>query len=567
MVQWVKFSGLTWNKQGSGFWYGRYDAPKAGEALTGSNKFNKIYFHRLGDAQDKDELIWQDKDHGEWGFGVETSEDGRFLVLSISNGAGSQNGVSFRDLGDTDRVAGGNWVPLVEGFGGRFDFVGAVGDDLYFRTDFGAPKGRMVQVKLGRYLDRTRYAKPKKAQKLPTPAAEIGADPRALLLRSEAKEVTLPGDWTQVVAEDEATLQAVAQAGDGYILSYLRNAYSELKMWDAKTGRLAALPSPPFSTVNAVSARQGSSEAFVSSVDFLQPPQVGRIDLATGRLVPWFAAKHGLDAARFQVRQVHAKSRDGTPVPLFLVHRADLPANGENPVFLYAYGGFNATVTPNYNPAWQTWVELGGVLAVAVLRGGGEFGESWHKAGMRGNKQNVFDDFIGAAQWLVDHKLSRPGRVAIAGGSNGGLLVGACMTQRPELFGAALPAVGVMDMLRFHQFTIGWAWVPEYGSAANADDFSWLRKYSPLHNLKPAVPYPPTLVTTADHDDRVVPGHSFKFAAALQAANPGGIGLIRVETKAGHGAGKPTSKLIDEWADRLAFVARVFDVQTPAGWN
>ncbi len=567
VVQWVKFSGLTWNKRGTGFWYGRYDAPKAGEALTGSNKFNRIHFHKLGDAQDKDELVWQDKDHGEWGFGIETSEDGRFLVLSISNGAGSQNALAFRDLNDADRIAGGNWVQLVEGFGGRFDFVGASGDDLWLRTDFGAAKGRIVQVKLGRFVDRTSYAKLKKGQKLPTPVSQLGADPKALLLQSEGKGVGLPGDWTQAVAAEEATLQGVTQAGEGLILNYLRNAYGELKLYDPKSGAVRELATPAFSTINSVSSRQGSNEVFISSVDFLTPPKVSAFDIGTGALTAWFAAKHGLDATKYQVRQVKAPSRDGTPVPLFLVHRADLPKNGENPVFLYAYGGFNANITPNYSPAWQTWVEMGGVLAVAVLRGGGEFGESWHKAGMRGSKQNVFDDFIGSAQWLVDQKLSRPGRIAIAGGSNGGLLVGACMTQRPDLFGAALPAVGVMDMLRFHKFTIGWAWVPEYGSADNAEDFKWLRKYSPLHNLKPGVAYPPTLVTTADHDDRVVPGHSFKFAAALQAASPAGVGLIRIETKAGHGAGKPTSKMIEEWADRLAFVARVFDLAAPAAWK
>ncbi|MSQ83425.1 MAG: S9 family peptidase [Myxococcales bacterium] len=567
-LRWVKFSGLTWDRKGTGFWYGRYDAPKPGEALTGSNKFNKLYFHKLGQTQDQDELVWQDKDHGDWGFAAELSEDGRFLVVGISNGAASQNGVMVKDLADGEPVANGSWLSVVSGFGARFDFLGSDGATLYFRTDFLAAKGRIVQVRLARFATSSRLVKPTKGKKLPTATASLGADPKEVLLASEATAAALPGDWTQVVAEDDATLLAATQAGDGLILSYLRNAYSELRTWNSKTGAIVKVATPQFATVNAVSAHQGSQEVFISSADFLSPPQVSTLDLKTGALAKWFAAQHGLDPAKYKVEQIKAPSRDGTIVPVFLVHRQELVRDGTNPVFLYAYGGFNSSVTPNYSPAWQTWIEMGGVLAVAVLRGGGEFGEQWHKAGMRGNKQNVFDDFIGSAQWLVTNRVAQPGKIAIAGGSNGGLLVGACMTQRPDLFGAALPAVGVMDMLRFHKFTIGWAWVPEYGSADNADEFRWLRKFSPLHNLRSGVRYPPTMVTTGDHDDRVVPGHSFKFTAALQAANPWpGVSLIRIETKAGHGAGKPTGKMIEEWADRLGFLSKVLNVPAPAAWK
>jgi prolyl oligopeptidase len=376
-----------------------------------------------------------------------------------------------------------------------------------------------------------------------------------------------PERWRDVVPQREDKLEDARLVGDRLVTLWLRDATSRLRVagLDGRGEREIALPE--LGTVGALSAERGDSAVFYAFTSFLTPPSIHRLDPATGRTELWRRPKVDFDPAPYVTEQVFYTSRDGTRVPMFVTRRRDLPRDGSAPTYLYAYGGFNVSILPSFSTSYAAWLEQGGVVAVPNLRGGGEYGEAWHEAGMRERKQNVFDDFIAAAEYLVRERYTRPARLAIAGGSNGGLLVGAAITQRPELFGAALPAVGVMDMLRFHRFTIGWAWVPEYGSADSAAQFAYLHRYSPLHNLKPGTDYPATMVTTADHDDRVVPAHSFKFAAALQAATTGrrGPALVRIETRAGHGAGKPTTKIIEEQADRLAFLVRALgmDAVTP----
>lgn len=554
VLQWVKFSGITWHPDGSGFWYNRYDAPKDGEQLTGVNKFQKVCFHKLGTPQQDDVVVHQEPSQPEWGFGADLSDDGRFWVLAISHGADKKNAVLVREL-----VAGRLSEPvwLASGFGANFTFAGSSDQTLYFRTDWGAPRGRLLAVDL-------RRATLRPPTKL-TPSPLVGLSAPTI---SSEKSEALPAQWREVVAQADATLLDAALVGQGVILSWLDKAASRLSFVDLAGKPLKAPDFPTLGSISGLSGEAGQAHLYFSSVDFLAPPKVWDVDLSAATQSVWFQAKAGLAASDYEVAQVLARSKDGTQVPVFVVAKKGLPHDGSAPAYLYGYGGFAVSITPFYQPFLQAWLEAGGVLAVAVLRGGNEFGEAWHQAGQLGNKQNVFDDFIAAAEMLVAQKWTRAGRLAIAGGSNGGLLVGACMTQRPELFGAALPAVGVMDMLRYHLFTIGWAWVPEYGSSADAKAFDWLVRYSPLHNLKAGTAYPATLVTTGDHDDRVVPGHSFKFAAALQAAQAGPAPtLIRIETRAGHGAGKPTSKQIDEATDRMAFLFKVFDLAVPEAWR
>jgi len=563
-LRWVKFSGIAWNREGTGFWYSRFDPPKDGEKLTGANENQKVCFHRLGDPQDSDAVVWRDDAHPKWGFTAEVSDDARFLVIDVHPGAGAENGILVQALDGS--VAGGKVFELVGGFGARFDFVGGDDGRLYFRTDLGAPRGRLVSVRLSDLAPPAAPARRAKAVAAPSPLQV--ADPSPAHVASEATAAALPPPWRVDVGEDgAATLQGALVAKGGVVLSYLRDAHSELRVADPLAKGTVPLAAPPHGTIAGLSGHAGSPVVYFSHVGFLAPPAVAAIDLGKGgAATAWFTPPAGLPPGDYTVAQVKARSKDGTQVPVFVVNKANLVKDGTAPTYLYGYGGFGVDITPTYQPAWRAWLEMGGVVAVAVLRGGGEYGDAWHEAGRLGRKQNVFDDFIAAAEWLVAERVTSPRRLAIAGGSNGGLLVGACLNQRPDLFGAALPAVGVMDMLRYHKFTIGWAWVSEYGSADDPKAFEWLRRISPVHNVRSDVAYPPVLVTTGDHDDRVVPAHSYKYTAALQHARPTDTVLIRVETRAGHGAGKPTGKLIEEWADRLAFLARVLGVQAPPAW-
>ena len=533
-LRWVKFSGLAWDVTGTGFYYSRYDAPVTGQEFSGVNEFHKLCFHRLGTAQAADVVVYERKDQKTWGFAGDLTEDGRYLLITTWRGAESKNALAVLDL-QTKAKAGSVLaiVHLVTGFEGEYVPIGNDGPLLWVRTDLDAPRGRIVAMDLRK------------------PAA----------------------GWKEVIAQGPATLDAAHVVGDRFVVHTMRDARSEVRLHhlDGKLDKLLDLPAP--GSAEGFGGKRSERETFYAFSSFLFPGAIYRYDFATGKTDVFARPDLGFDPARFETKQVFVTSADGTQVPMFVTHQQGLKLDGSNPTYLFGYGGFNVTMTPFFSPAILTWMQMGGVFAMPVLRGGGEYGQAWHEAGMKANKQRVFDDFIASAQWLVKQGYTSPKHLGIGGGSNGGLLVGACLTQRPELFGAALPAVGVMDMLRFHNFTIGWAWVPEYGSSDDAKDFAVLFKYSPLHNIRAGVRHPATLVTTADHDDRVVPGHSFKFAATLQKAQAQGGAdgvppvLIRIETKAGHGAGKPTAKLIDEAADRWAFLVRHLGLKLPADFK
>ncbi len=519
-LEWVKFSGASWTPDGKGFYYSRYDEPKDASIKTAVNYYQKLYFHRLGTPQSVDTLVYERKDQKEWGFGGQVTEDGRYLVINVSQGTDPKNRVYYLDL----RAADGKVVELLNDFDASYNFLGNEGTLFWFQTDLQAPRGRIVGI-----------------------------------------DVADPGRerWKSIVPEAAETLSRATVVGDRFLAGYLKDARTQVKVFrlDGTFERLVDLPG--IGSAFGFSGEREDRETFYGFTGFTTPSTIYRYDVATGRSTLFRRPKVDFDPDAYETRQVFYESKDGTRVPMFIVHRKGLRLDGDNPAYLYGYGGFNASLTPAFSVSSLVWLEMGGVYAQPNLRGGGEYGEDWHLAGTKLRKQNVFDDFIAAAEWLIANKYTSPARLAIGGGSNGGLLVGACMTQRPELFGATLPAVGVMDMLRFHKFTIGWAWTSDYGSSENPDEFRALLAYSPLHNLKPATRYPATLVTTADHDDRVVPGHSFKFAAAMQAAQGGPAPvLIRIETRAGHGAGKPTSKQIEEQADRWAFLLKTFGLET-----
>lgn len=516
-LDWVKFSGASWKKDGSGFYYSRYDAPPDGGRLTQVNENQKLFFHALGRPQSADTLIYARPDHPKWGFGGEVTEDGGYLVISASEGTDTRNRVFYQILS-----ANGPVIELLDEFDAKYHFIGNEGALFYFYTDLKAPRGRVIAIDL---------ARPDRSQ------------------------------WKEIVPEADATLTGASLVADRLILDYLRDARSEVKTAALDGRPMGAIDLPGVGTAGGFGGRRDDQETFYSFTSVATPGRVYRHDFKTGRSTLWKQPKTAFNPEDYTVDQVFYRSRDGTRAPMFLAYKKGLKPTGKTPTLMYAYGGFNISLTPTFNVANLAWMEMGGLYAQPTLRGGGEYGDAWHKAGTKLQKQNVFDDFISAGEWLIGNGWTKPSRLAISGGSNGGLLVGACMTQRPDLFGACLPAVGVMDMLRFQKFTIGWAWTSDYGSSDNPDEFKALFAYSPYHNLKSGVAYPPTLVTTGDHDDRVVPAHSFKFAARLQACQRGeNPVLIRIETKGGHGAGKPTAKIIEESADRLAFVAAQFDL-------
>jgi prolyl oligopeptidase len=512
-IRWSKFSSAAWMKDGSGFFYSRFDAPKPGEALTGVNKNQKVYFHRLGTAQEADTLTYARPDKPDWGLVGDVTDDGRYLLIYQSEGTDPRNRIFVKDLAKPDSQV----EPFLDEFDASYSVVGNDGATFYVVTDQGAPRKRLVAITLGQ----------------PAPAA-----------------------WKTLIPEGpkQDVLDDVTMAGNRFVATWQIDAQNKLRVYglDGAMAHEVALP-----TIGSVqfTGRREQAEGFYAFASFAHPTAIYRLDVAAGRSTVFKQPRVAFDPAEYETTQVFYPSKDGTRVPMFITHKKGLQKTGTNPTYLYGYGGFDISLTPAFSPANLAWMELGGIYAVANLRGGGEYGKAWHDAGRLNNKQNVFDDFIAAAEYLIAQKYTSTPKLAIGGGSNGGLLVGAVMTQRPELFGAALPAVGVMDMLRFHKFTIGWAWKSDYGSSETREGFDVLYKYSPLHNLKPGTAYPATMVTTADHDDRVVPAHSFKFAAALQAAHKGPQPvLIRIETKAGHGAGKPTSKLIEEAADKWAFL-------------
>ncbi|MBX3279859.1 MAG: S9 family peptidase [Acidobacteria bacterium] len=518
-LKWVKFSGASWSSDGGGFFYSRYDEPNEKTRLEDVNYFHKLYYHRLGAPQSEDILVYERRDQKEWGFDGHVTEDGRYLIISVWHGTDPRNRVFYKDLEKGVDAPNARVIELLPELEAAYNFLGNDGPVFWFRTDLDAPRGRIV----------------------------------AIDTRKPAKK-----DWRQVVAEAEETLEGAIVVGDHFVASYLKDARSQVKLFTLDGNLAKELELPGIGAAAGFSGRRKDTETFYAYTSFTSPAAIYRYDFAAGRSEVFRRPQVDFNPENYETRQVFYESRDGARVPMFITHKRGLKLDGLNPTYLYGYGGFGVSLTPAFSIANLVWMEMGGVYAQPNLRGGGEYGEEWHQAGTKAKKQNVFDDFIAAAEWLIANKYTSAPKLAIGGGSNGGLLVGACMTQRPELFGAALPDVGVMDMLRFQKFTIGWAWTPDYGSSDVKEEFETLIAYSPLHNLKPGVQYPATLITTADHDDRVVPAHSFKFAAALQAAQSGTApALIRIETKAGHGAGKPTAKLIEEVADKWGFLLYV----------
>jgi prolyl oligopeptidase len=509
-VEWIKFAAPAWDADSKGFYYSRYPKPE-GNTLTGVNEFHQVWHHRLGAPQSADRKIYERPDQKDWLLSPTVTEDGRYLVITVFKGTLAQTLVFYQDLHAKD----GKTHELISEFYALQNFLGNRGSRFHLHTTWQAPKGRVVEIDL---------AKPDR------------------------------NEWKELVGESPYTLSAGQMEGDRIALQYLKDATGLARIYSIADANVRDVPLPANSKVTLADR----SARYFSVSSFTAPEIVYDCGKNPGQCEPALDVKLPFDESALTSKQVFYKSKDGTKVPMFLVHRKDLKLDGTNPTLLFGYGGFDVSISPAFSPRFLAFVERGGVVAVANLRGGGEYGQEWHEAGMKDKKQNVFDDFIAAAEHLIAEKYTSSKKLAISGGSNGGLLVAACMNQRPDLFGAAVPAVGVMDMLRFYKFTIGAAWTMEYGSPDNPEDFPVLYRYSPLHNIKPGTSYPATLILTADHDDRVVPSHSFKYAAALQKAQAGEAPiLIRIQTSAGHGAGKPKTIKIAEDADVLTFLWKV----------
>jgi prolyl oligopeptidase len=523
LVEWSKFGDAAWRADRTGFYYSAVDKPGEGEEYTGQIGLVRIFFHALGTPQSDDQLVFEAPDEPEWIPEVRVSEDGRFVLISISRGTNPESRIEVLDLS----APGRGLVPLVSDFSSKAVVVTNVGSTFFLVTDDRAERGRLVAVDLDH------------------PERDA---------------------WREVVAEREALLLGARNCGGRLVCHHLQDACSRLAVFELDGTPVRELPLPSVVSLifahgqSGIEGRADSTMMNFGLRSFTDSGSLWSHDVQSGETHLLSPSAAPIDANELVSEQVFVTADDGVPVPLFLTYRRGLAKTGDVPVLLVGYGGFDVSITPDFMKADALFVERGGLLAVAALRGGGEYGRSWHDAGRLARKQRVFDDFCDCARWLVSSGWSRPARIAINGGSNGGLLVGACLTQHPELFGAAVPEVGVLDMLRYHKFTIGWAWKSDFGDPDNPDQYRWLRAYSPLHNIVPGRQYPATLLTTGDHDDRVVPGHSFKFAAALQAAQAETSKapvLIRIETSAGHGHGKPTSKAIAERTDVLAFLDEV----------
>ncbi|MEZ6059279.1 MAG: prolyl oligopeptidase family serine peptidase [Planctomycetaceae bacterium] len=520
-LKWIKFSGIAWTPDSQGFFYSRYDEPKEGAEFQSLNLNQKVFYHLVGTPQSEDRLVYERPDNPDWGFGAEVTEDGSYLVLTVWKGTDDRYRIVVQNLKQADSEP----YELIDNFDFEYTLVGSDGSTLLFQTNRDAPLRRIIGIDLNH---------------------------------------PEPGHWKEIVPESENTLTSANIVGDMIIGRYLKDARTQVRLYSMDGTVVRDVEFPGIGTASGFGGKRDHTETFYSFSSFATPPSTYRYDLKTGESKLLRRAAVDFNPDDYVTKQVFYTSKDGTRVPMFICHRREIELNGSNPTLLYGYGGFNISLTPGFSVSRLAWMELGGVFAMPNLRGGGEYGEPWHKAGTKQNKQNVFDDFIAAAEWLIENKYTSKEKLAIQGGSNGGLLVGACMTQRPDLYAACLPAVGVMDMLRFHQFTAGRFWVDDYGSADNPEEFAALKAYSPYHNLEGGKQYPATLVTTADTDDRVVPGHSFKFAAMLQACQSGtNPTLIRIETRAGHGAGKPTAKIIEEVADQWAFLAKNLGMDIP----
>ncbi len=510
--------GVSWLIDNSGFYYSRFPDVQAGGELKGNTFNQKLFFHKLGTPQSEDYVVYERPDNKEYFVGGGVTEDGNWLIINVGKGTERMNMVYFKNL----TMEKAPIMPLITDLKNSYGFIGNDGPVFYFRTDKDAERGKVVSVNV---LDKTPV-------------------------------------WNDIVPEAAETLSGIQFINNQIVLNYMKDAYTQIKIVDTKGKFVRDVKLPGIGSAGGFGGKRNDTETFYTYSSYNAPPTIYRYDMKTGKSEVFRQAKVKFTPADFDVKQVFYNSKDGTRVPMFIVHKKGIKLDGTNPTLLYGYGGFNVPMTPGFSVARLPWLEMGGVYVVANLRGGSEYGKTWWANGAKLKKQNVFDDFIGAAEWLIANKYTQPSKLAIQGGSNGGLLVGAVLNQRPELFGAALPAVGVMDMVRFPKFTIGWAWTSDYGSPDNPEEFKALYAYSPLHNVKTGAKYPATLVTTADHDDRVFPAHSFKYAAALQEAQGGDAPvLIRIETKAGHGAGKPTTKQIEEQADIYGFLVKSLDVK------
>ena len=524
VVEWSKFSGAAWMKDGSGFFYARYDEPAAdaseAEALKTANYFHKLYFHKLGTPQSEDVLIFHRPDDGELNLGAQVSDDGRYLMIHQSKGTSPNNELAVQDLQDRNSPL----LRLIETADATYAPINNDGTLFWLLTTLDAPNGKMISIDL----------------------------------KNPARE-----HWKTVIPESTNKLSDISIIDNTFIVNYLADAQSQVELRRLDGSLIERLALPAIGTAMGFGGLREDTETFYQFTNFTTPGATYRLDMKTRKSTLYRQPKLLFDPALYETKQIFTASKDGTRVPMFISHKKGLVLDGTAPTLLYAYGGFNISLMPEFAPSHVMWMEMGGVYAQASLRGGGEYGEAWHEAGTRVRKQNVFDDFISLAEWLITNKYTSPKRLAISGGSNGGLLVAACELQRPDLFGAVVAQVGVMDMLRFDKFTIGWAWKEEYGSPSEDEaEFEAIYKYSPLHNIREGVDYPATLITTGDHDDRVFPAHSFKYTAALQALQSGpNPVLIRVETRAGHGAGMPLSKRIEATVDQYAFMARELQVE------
>jgi prolyl oligopeptidase len=524
-LDWLKFTNISWAGDGSGFYYSRYPQEEDAEKFQSLNKNMTVYFHQLKTSQDLDRVVYARPDFPDWGPRGIVTDDGKHLIIVISVGTDDRYSIVHMDLTDPSAEP----EMIIEGFDYDYTPVGNIGNELYFRTNDGAPRNRLITINVDQ------------------PARE---------------------NWREVIAETEDVLDGVSLVGGKIIASYMQDAKSVVKIMDMEGKETGAVELPGIGSVSGFRGKMDDPETFFSFSSYNSPQVISRFDVSSGEVEVFKAPVVAMNPDDYIVKQVFYMSKDGTRVPMFISHRKDVVPDGNTPTLLYGYGGFNISITPSYSTTRLTWMDMGGVYAVANLRGGGEYGEEWHQGGTKANKQNVFDDFIAAAEYLVAEGYTNTEKLAIFGGSNGGLLVGAVVNQRPELFGAAIPAVGVMDMLRFHNFTAGRFWTDDYGSSDNPEEFEALMAYSPYHNIKKGTNYPAVMITTADTDDRVVPGHSFKYAAALQAAQAGDDPvLIRIETRAGHGAGVPTDKIIADYSDKWAFLLRNLDMQLPEGFG
>ena len=515
VIRWCKFAGIAWKHDNSGFFYNRFPEPGT-VAKEDENKFNRVYWHKLGTPQAQDKPVYKDDNNKELGFWPFITEDGKYLLLHVYTGTDPRNMIYYRKV-NSKRP----FTKLIDKLEAEYSFIYNDGPVFYFKTNLDAPKGRIIAVDI---------RKPAHKQ------------------------------WQEIIPENDDVLDFVSVIDHKLVTAYMHDVHHLLKVFDFKGKSLGEIKLPAIGTVGSLSGKSDESEMFITFTSFLYPTTIFRYDFKDGKMQVFRQPEIDFNPDDYVTKQVFCRSKDGTRIPIFITCKKDLKMNGSNPTLLYGYGGFNISIKPRFSVSRLFWMENGGVYAVANLRGGSEYGEEWHKAGMLANKQNVFDDFISAAEWLIENNYTNNKKLAINGGSNGGLLTAACMLQRPDLFGAVVSQVPVIDMLRYHKFTVGHFWIPEYGNAeANAEDFKFLYAYSPLHNVKENVEYPPTLVTTADTDDRVAPLHAKKFVATLQEKYKGSNPiLLRVETKAGHGAGKPTSKRIEEAADIYTFLFKVF---------